>query len=447
MPGAGDIEKLMEKLSRVLGRNEIEKIARDAGFVQRCSKMNGVEFLKMNLFDHLAGSMPSLQQHALNMFGQEVEKISKQAIDKRFNEKSVVFIQRVVEALLSHQLEFGHLSSFLSEQFRSIRILDSTEFKLSNNLADAFPGYSKSAAACAAIQFEYDILNKQLHCLSLGCARESDKTFADQQMDNVQRGDLLLRDLGYYSIETYAKVEQRGAFYVSRLKPSIAIFEKKAGGYQPLKWSDILTRIKKSGRQYFDQWVYIGSEQKHAVRLVAWELPAAEQQKRIKKIKAKAGKTNKQADMWAKLNVFITNIAGDKIEPSVVYDLYKIRWQIELIFKTWKSVLKIVIAGKMKANRLKCYLYSKFIWIIISWDVINVAEHYSWQTKRRLLSPYKCFSVILSKAGELRQCLFNKGEQLHTWLQTMRKLLLLYAYKETRKTRVALSNLLQLKTN
>jgi hypothetical protein len=437
----------MDKLSKVLGSAQIEKLAREEGFVQRCSKMNGVEFLKMNLFDQLGGSTASLQQHALNMFGQEVEKISKQAVDKRFNGKAVAFIKRVVEALLSHQLEFGHLSSPLSDLFKSIRILDSTEFKLSNNLADAFPGYSKSAAACAAIQFEYDILNKRLHCLSLGNARESDKTFAEQQMDNVQKGDLLLRDLGYYSIETYAKVEQQEAFYVSRLKPTIAIFEKKNGEYQSLQWSDVLARIKKRGQQYFDQWVYIGSEQKHAVRLVAWELPEAEQQKRNRRIKAKSGKINKQSNMWSKLNVFITNIATDKMDASLVYSLYKIRWQIELIFKTWKSVLKIVIAGRMKADRLKCYLYSKFIWILISWDIINIAERNSWEKERKLLSPYKCLWVILSKVGELRQCMFNKSEQLQTWLQTMRELLLLYAYKETKKTRVALSDLLQLKMN
>lgn len=70
--------------------------------------------------------------------------------------------------------------------------MDSTEFKLPDSLAKEFPGYSASnALACAAIQFEYDLISKNINCLSVENAKISDKAFADKAMDNIQSGELI----------------------------------------------------------------------------------------------------------------------------------------------------------------------------------------------------------------------------------------------------------------
>ncbi len=67
------------------------------------------------------------------------------------------------------------------------------------------------------------------------------------------------------------------------------------------------------------------------------------------------------------MNLFITNVSADILSPDQVYNLYRVRWQIELVFKTWKGVLKIDKVRKMKANRFKCYLYGKLLWIVLNW--------------------------------------------------------------------------------
>ena len=125
--------------------------------------------------------------------------------------------------------------------------MDSTEFKLPDHYAEDFPGYSAcNALACAAIQLEYDVLSRKIHCLALSSARESDKTVADYRMHCIEQGDLILRDLGYYSTDSYLKIEQRNASYISRLKAQVAIYQKNASGYEALSWSDILEKIQKN---------------------------------------------------------------------------------------------------------------------------------------------------------------------------------------------------------
>ena len=340
-------------------------------------------FLKMLFFDHLQNEQPSLQQHAFCIYDDHNVKVSKQAIDKRFNDKAVQFIKKLFENFLNHSLDRELMPSDLDKEFSAIRIMDSTEFKLPASLAKEFPGYSgDGTASCAAIQFEYDVMSRQIKCMSLENARVSDKTYADKRMEDIQPKELIIRDLGYYSIDSYKKIEQQKAFYVSRLKAQIAIYDKTDKGYQLLSWSEIIALIKKSKEKCFDKTVYIGSEKKKPVRLMAWLLDEAAQNKRLQQKKNRKGKLNEKDEIWSQLNVFITNIAFEKITPQQAYNLYKIRWQIELVFKVWKSILKINLIRKMKPDRFRCYVYSKLLWVLLSWDISTGFEPIIWKENK-----------------------------------------------------------------
>jgi len=175
-------------------------LARETGFIQRVSKIPAKSFLKMLLFDHLQNDQPSLEQHSFGMYDDSGISISKQAIDKKFNEATVLFIQKLFEKFLMTQINNGRIVTELQQKYSAIRIMDSTEFKLPDALAKDFPGYSAcNALACAAIQFEYDIISRKINCMAVENARTSDKTYADKRMDNINPGELIIRDLGYYT--------------------------------------------------------------------------------------------------------------------------------------------------------------------------------------------------------------------------------------------------------
>ena len=89
---------------------------------------------------------------------------------------------------------------------------------------------------------------------------------------------------------------------------------------------------------------------------MAWLLEEDAQRNRLAKKKGRKGKINNNDILWSMLNVFVTNVSTEELTAQEAYELYKIRWQIELMFKTWKSILKLDVVRKMKADRLKCYL-------------------------------------------------------------------------------------------
>ena len=103
------------------------------------------------------------------------------------------------------------------------------------------------------------------------------------------------------------------------------------------------------------------------------------------------------------------------------------------------------VTRKMKSSRLKCYLYSKFIWVLLCWDITGVAEIVHWKEASNLLSFYKCLAILKTKALEFKKALFRHRIRLRNWITEMIKILTEYGQKESRKNRVKLSDLLQLK--
>jgi hypothetical protein len=51
------------------------------------------------------------------------------------------------------------------------------------------------------------------------------------------------------------------------------------------------------------------------------------------------------------INVYITNVSSEAIPTDQVHAFYSLRWQIELLFKTWKSFFQIDQCKEIKQER------------------------------------------------------------------------------------------------
>lgn len=67
--------------------------------------------------------------------------------------------------------------------------------------------------------------------------------------------------------------------------------------------------------------------------------------------------------------MYITNIPDEVVNKDKVYELYSIRWQIEIMFKIWKSIFKIHATKKVKIERFQCCLYGKLISLLLTSDI------------------------------------------------------------------------------
>lgn len=367
--------------------------------------------------------------------------ISKQAIDKRFSEKAVDFMKKVVDKYIEKKTNIIDLDSELKSRFKSIRIMDSTEFKLHPSLSQVFPGYDGDGTkACAQLQFEFDMFTGNIKTISLDNVLISDVEYGLKDMEKVREGELLLRDLGYWNLNVYQKIAKQRAFYISRLKSQISIFELKNGKFKPLTPKQIIKKLKSSGKKFLDKTVYIGASAKVKVRLLANLLDQKGIDRRKQRIRNRKSKLTDKDNINCQLNLFVTNI--EEIPADQIYNLYKLRWQVELVFKAWKSIFKVHKFGKMKSSRLKCYLYAKMILIMMSWDIYQYSIERIWRSKNKLPSINKVYQSVKSMAFDLRQLISKGVSSFKIWLNILITSIEKHAAKDNKRLRVKLENIL-----
>ena len=123
-------------------------------------------------------------------------------------------------------------------------------------------------------------------------------------------------------------------------------------------------------------------------------------------------------------NIFITNVPEDMMPLSEVSKFYYLRWQIELIFKTWKSIASIDKVKKVKRERFECQLYAKLIWILLNWRMYQTVD----RSIRRAdpnegCSVQKFFNMVTKQSFSLRT-IIHKLKDINTWIENILALLI-----------------------
>ena len=90
--------------------------------------------------------------------------------------------------------------------------------------------------------------------------------------------------------------------------------------------------------------------------------------------------------------------------------LYKIRWQIEILFKVWKSILQIGQVHKMKPERFLCLLYGQLIWTVLQMKIFQSFKNMIWNELQFEISELKTFRIFRIFADSLFDTLFKYGD-------------------------------------
>ncbi|ETT74596.1 IS231-related transposase [Bacillus mycoides FSL H7-687] len=94
------------------------------------------------------------------------------------------------------------------------------------------------------------------------------------------------------------------------------------------------------------------------------------------------------------INVYMTNTPTDIVPMGQVHDWYSLRWQIEILFKTWKSFFQIHQCKKIKPERWECHLYGQLIAILLCSSIMFQMRQLLLMKKKRELSEYKAIYMI-----------------------------------------------------
>lgn len=268
--------------------------------------------------------------------------------------------------------------------------MDATSFRLPNEQPD-YPGAQGSGVK---VQLEYEWYQGEFLHTSVHQETASDRTAARDVKASLHPGDLCLRDLGFYSSQNLQAIEEQGAFYISRVPANTTFWVWNATkGWRHLDPQKDGNEIS-PGETIDYGFIRVGSDARNSfnARVIVQRLTKAQRQRRetFLQKKGQKGKYSQSATQRTSIQILITNVTQAYLDAQAIYPMYSIRWQVEILFKTWKSLFEIDHVRAMKQDRLECHLYGTMIRILLASMMAFQCRYYLYRKHDMEGSEYKC---------------------------------------------------------
>ncbi len=363
--------------------------------------------------------------------------ISPQGLDERINSRGAEFLKLCLEKAMKLSCRPFALNNDLLTKFDHIYIIDSTNFDLQASLKDIFKGSNGSASkSCMRIQFAYDYLQGKTY-VEIGDVKLSDagtlNRIVSTEKLNIKGECIFLSDLGYFKLDTFSRInENQGQFFLSKLKYGVNILDENDNKID-------LQKLLKRGVKSINMKVKIGDFE---CRLVGQKLPKKVLNEKLRNVitanKKKRRTISKEYKLFITYGLFITNLTDDFSFESL-YTLYRLRWQIELIFKTWKSILKIHYVYSGKEARVLCQIYGKLIVAVLANNVYLNVQSFAKQN----LSFHRVLQYIKSIVVIWTLSIFKSRTAHRNFLSNMRHKIKRLCIKRNQKDRPTIELLLE----
>lgn len=262
--------------------------------------------------------------------------------------------------------------------FISIRVMDASFVSVPDHLKGCA---SKTRQTSAKIQFELNILTGESTFLCIDFDNINDVRMGARRVPFIQEHELCLQDLGYFSFEQFEKIEGNEGFFITKLRSDVYIaFKNQFPSFHPngeVVQSSVYHRIdlvalckKLAPGEYLElEDVHFGRNAYFPARCILFSHVESQKESRIQRIQRRtvqSGKKPKQVVQdLAGITICMTKLPESIFAPQII-ELYRLRWQVELIFKVWKSYLEIDHFKVMKQERWLCHLYGTLLVFLIS---------------------------------------------------------------------------------
>jgi len=316
---------------------------------------------------------------------------SKEAVSENFRERPWQFFEAVLQYLL---MAYAALWSQLAGQpnlavVRDLHVLliDATVMRVAHRLIDVFPASATGKCkewAAVKLHTSFRLFRGVPEVLDLTAQKKNERKISF--LRPVGEAVLYIFDLGYWTYELFDTIIDRQQHFISRLRADCnpRILAVYVG--DPTWVGQRLKDMVLKGRT-IDCLVNLSSanpanpQMRHPVRLVGqW----------ITKDKS-----------W---HLYITSlVAWQKYPLTLLIDLYRLRWQIEILFRNLKHVLRMANFVSTTENGIRIQMYAALIHYMLTHLIILKAMQETGRPFEDFSIPYCLEAVqqVLQQAGEL----------------------------------------------
>lgn len=281
------------------------------------------------------------------------DPVSRQAIHQRYTPEAVAFFRAAHDHVLAEALGQPPLVSMaqaLREHFNAVYLLDSTCFDAPASLQTLYPscgGDGSPANVKVLLRYEYIRGQFELHPVLLP-GKKSDPGLAAAAAARLQKDQLQIQDKGFFDTAAWHAVQAAGACLLMPWTRNVTVWTRPHPD-QPERLLDVAAALGASTAARVE-WtgVTLGKDKRRveSLRLTAFRLSpesAARHREGLRKSQRTQGRTPSQTALeLAGWLILVTNTPVAKLPTRMIAYLYRVRWQIELIFRQCKTTLRLI---------------------------------------------------------------------------------------------------------
>ena len=325
---------------------DLHQPATQSGLVIRKSSKFSPEGFLGTLLSSVITGKASFNQLVINLKLRVEKSMSRQSLHQRIGPKSTAFLVFVLCDLMKQR--FKPAVRVLGKSvIRRIIIEDASGQVMPKSNAVDFPAHGNHHGPTAGVKIDlaYDLLSNDIITHSLHQATTQDKVIGKDLIAELGEGDLVLRDMGYFSLGEFTVIEGCGAWWLTRLPLTTGVLLESGRKLEK--------HLRSAKRNSLDLIVLAGAERKKC-RLVAQRAAPEVTGSRRRARRATAASNGKQAspdavtrDGW---HLMLTNLDSAQASVAQLTEIYRARWAVEIQFRAWKQSLNLAGALNRKSG-------------------------------------------------------------------------------------------------
>jgi hypothetical protein len=349
-----------------------EAAAARSGVIQRRRKFTARTLARTFVLGCLRHPDASAEELA-QLAAQTGVAVTAQAIDQRHTPKLVACLRDLFASATRLAVGSNRALAPLLERFAKVIVLDSSVIALPDSQATEFPGCGGGrggGVAAMKLQTEFDLRSGAVTAVEVEPGRCPDGASSRQHARHGV-GSLRITDLGYFNVAVFAALVAAKEHFLSRWQFGTHVLGRNGTPLALLSW------LGQQRGPFVDQPVLLGQAERLACRLLAWQLPPEQVNRRRQKLRQEyRSKYGHEPSVdrlaWCAWTVLVTSVPVEQLSPPEAAVLYRARWQVELLFKRWKTQDRVALLRGSTEVRQLVRVWSRLLAALVQhWLVIT----------------------------------------------------------------------------
>lgn len=391
-PYEKNIGNIVNQVKKNLGVTFLNNLSRSTKLVERQRSVSGYHLFWSIVggfctgqATEIAGMLRSYIRHTSNTLNYNAwyKRLSKDGFPE--------FMRSVYEHLLNTMYSESVAGRHLLGMFDDVYIQDGSSFGINDALADVFPGrFKKISPAAIEVHAFYSLRYSHTQYFYVAPDTVSEYQFMPVSEDAPLENTLSLFDRGYASFQRLHAIEEAGGFFIARMKdnvtPLILSVNQADGRAKKYFNGQLLQNISLQPKKNYDFSVFVKKDLEFTnLRLIVLWNP--QKKKHI---------------------FFLTNTSAQAVSLKKIGQWYRLRWQVELLFKELKSHTELRRFLTANANIAEGFIWAALCALFIRRFLVIQAQHMAGFR----LSFHKAAISAKDFMHDFLRCVFNDLRKL-----------------------------------